>query len=651
MRRFGSRRLIVALAFSVLGPGATARAGELVLPPDASIVELTPHAEVFVDPTAALTIGEVADGPHAEAFEPLIERAPNFGRSRAVVWLRTRLVTPDAPSDFAYVLVEWPRLEDVRVYWRDDGDFRVRESGWRVPFSERDVDAPLHVFRVPVSDRSSTELWIRVQSRSELIFPASVAWPRAFSLVMLSMGLFTGTVYGVIGALTLLNFFVFLRLRRPYQLYFVLSVMCFAWAWLLSSGYYGALGALARNPLPLPAILTALAMFFRVAFTRSFLRVDTLSPRYDRVLSVLQWVAIPAITLISTFYALFMDGAPALPGLDTIILGLCVGAGVLATRQGVPLAGAFTAAMSLLLVGWLSATFIFRGLALPPAFSGLAILLGTISELMVISWVLVQDLLRESKQRDETLRRMQSERLSALHGLVAGVVHELNSPVGSLRSASDTLGRAADRVRQAPPSERADIAGRLAESLPSLAQTSLSATERIQALVSSLRRFARLDESREKIANLAEGLDASIVLLEPRLQNIEVVKEYEEVPLVRCRPVEINQVFMSVLDNAVKAMPKGGRLTVRLMNDDGAVRVEIEDTGVGIEPARLSRIFEPQLIARGERVRLGLGLSTSGQIISDHQGRLEIRSEPDVGTCVIVTLPRDANPPTSRDAS
>lgn len=658
MRRLGFRLprptgpWLALTAFAALGSApSVARAGELVLPPDAGVTELAPYAEVYADATGGLSIGDVADGPVAAEFQPLVGLVPNYGRTEAVVWMRGRLVTPDAPADALYVVVEWPRLEDVRVYWRTRAGFEVRRSGWRVPFSERDVSAPLHAFRVPVSADASTEVWIRVQSRSELIFPASVAWPRAFDSVMLGMGTFTGVVYGIIGALTVLNFLVFLRLRRRYQLYFVLMVVCFATAWLLSSGYYGALGALARNPLPLPALLTSASVFFRVGFTRQFLRVESLSPRYDRILSVLQWAVIPTLTVIGTVYALVLDGSPALPGFDTVIFGLCFGAGVLAIRGKVPLAGPFTAATGLLLLGWLSATFIFRGLDLPPILSGLSILLGTIAELMVISWVLVQDLLRESQQRDETLRRMQSERLSALHGLVAGVVHELNSPVGSLRSANDTLGRAAEKLRASPPSERAAQAQRLAESLPSLAQTSRAATDRIQALVSSLRRFARLDEAREKVANLAEGLDASVVLLEPRLQNIEVVRDFGDVPLIRCRPVEINQVFMSVLDNAVKAMPSGGTLTLRLRTEDDSVRVEIEDTGVGIPSSRLHRIFEPQLVARGDRIRLGLGLSTSGQIIADHHGRLEIQSELGAGTRVVITLPRDATPSTSRSAS
>lgn len=622
-------------------PARSVEAGELRLAPDAGLTELIGHADIYVDASGERSIRDVADGEAAAEFRPAPNGVPNLGRTDAVVWMRTRLLTPSAQSDALYVLVEWPRLEDVQVYWRNTDGFAVRSSGWRVPFTERDVAAPLHAFRVPVAADGSRDVWIRVQSRSELIFPASVAWPRAFESVMLGMGTFTGVVYGIIGALTALNFLVFLRLRRRYQLYFVLTVVFFATAWLLSSGYYGALGELARNPLPLPDLATSASVFFRIGFTRAFLGVPSLSPRYDRVLAALQWIVLPLVTLLSTLYAVFLDGAPSLPGFDTIILGLCFGAGVLAIRARVPLAGPFTAASGLLLLGWLSASFIFRGLDLPPILSGLAILLGTVAELMVISWVLVQDLLRESRQRDEALRRMQTERLTALHGLVAGVVHELNSPVGSLRSVNDTLGRAADKLMRSAPDERSRGAERLAASLPSLAEASRVATDRIQTLVSSLRSFARLDEAQEKVANLAEGLDASMVLLEPRLKNVEITKEYDGVPLVRCRPVEINQVFMSLLENALKAMPDGGTLILRLRDDGDAVRVEIEDTGIGIPPSMLHRIFEPQLVTKGDRVRLSLGLSTSRQIIADHRGTLELESELDVGTRAIIRLPRD----------
>jgi signal transduction histidine kinase len=648
--RRGTAFCTIALGVAAASPSVAAD-GTVLLGPSEEMRSIASDAQLLIDRTASLDIGDVADGDAAGRFASAGGVRPNLGRTTAVAWMRVRLATPAAPANVVYLTVGWPRLEDVRVYWRDGEGFQVRRSGWRVPFSERDVANPVHVFRVPVSARAPTEIWVRVESRSELIFPVSVSWPRGFASLALGMGLFAGIVYGVIGALTVLNFLVFLRLRRPYQLYFVLAVGLFTFAWFLSSGYYGLFPRLARSPLPLAALVTALSLFFRVAFTRQFLRTISLAPRFDRGLAGLQWVLIPTLVVGSTLWALLWDNAPSLPGLDTVVFGLCFAAGVIAIRAQVPLAGPFTAATGFLLLGWLSASFIFRGVDLPVGLSGLSLLIGTVFELMVISWVLVQDLLRESRQRDETLRRIQGERLSALHGLVSGVVHELNTPLGSLRSSTDTLARAAERIRHADGPDRDALTRRLAETLPSLAQTSQSATQRISALASSLRRFARLDESSEKVVNIAEGLDASVVLLEPRLQRIEVVKSYDDVPPIRCRPVEMNQVFMSVLDNAVKAMPDGGRLDLRVRGTPTGVAVEIEDSGVGIPPDRLHRIFEPQLTARGDRVRLGLGLSTSGQIVADHNGDLEIHSEPGEGTRVVITLPREPPISSSRDAS
>jgi len=141
---------------------------------------------------------------------------------------------------------------------------------------------------------------------------------------------------------------------------------------------------------------------------------------------------------------------------------------------------------------------------------------------------------------------------------------------------------------------------------------------------------------------LHEGLDATLTLLEHEMINqIEVIKEYGDIPVVLCYPGEINQVFMHLLANAAQSIQDTGVITIRTFTDTNYVKVQIQDTGVGIPSEYLKTLFEPSFTKQGERVKAGLGLFTCYHIIEKHHGNITIASEVDKGTTVTVSLPKD----------
>jgi len=164
-------------------------------------------------------------------------------------------------------------------------------------------------------------------------------------------------------------------------------------------------------------------------------------------------------------------------------------------------------------------------------------------------------------------------------------------------------------------------------------------TERIQKIVSSLRTFARLDESQWKAVDLHEGIDSTLTILHSRLnaeerqREIQVMKEYGTLPLVECYAGQLNQVFMNILNNAIDALEDNERQTVPTIRihtqaDGNTVRIEIADNGVGISEETKSRLFDPffttKLVGKGT----GLGLSISYQIITEqHKGELSCTSQ------------------------
>ncbi len=263
----------------------------------------------------------------------------------------------------------------------------------------------------------------------------------------------------------------------------------------------------------------------------------------------------------------------------------------------------------------------------------------------------------ETKNKDlgsalEQLREAQQqlvmrEKMASLGNLVAGVAHEINNPIGAVKSAADTTSRSIELVCRALD-ENSSV-DELRESkrfltaleiLKANNAITITASDRIADIVRSLRNFARLDEAEFQETDLHEGLDSTLTLLCHELKNrIEVVKRYGELPRVQCYPNQLNQVFMNVLANAEQAIEGKGTITITTEHRGESAIVRISDTGRGIPPDELKRIYDPGFTTKGVGVGTGLGMSISYNIVQKHNGRIEVASTPGEGTTVTITLP------------
>jgi signal transduction histidine kinase len=174
----------------------------------------------------------------------------------------------------------------------------------------------------------------------------------------------------------------------------------------------------------------------------------------------------------------------------------------------------------------------------------------------------------------------------------------------------------------------------------SLMREIVDSAERIAALVGAAKQYSQLDRAPHQFFDLHAGLDATLVMLGPKLTGIRVVKDFDRtVPQVPGFPAELNQVWTNLIDNAKDAMAGSGTLTLRTRTEDGRVVVEITDTGPGVPPEIQSRIFEPFFTTKGVGRGTGLGLDVSYRVVVDrHRGDLRVDSEPG-RTTFTVTLP------------
>lgn len=247
----------------------------------------------------------------------------------------------------------------------------------------------------------------------------------------------------------------------------------------------------------------------------------------------------------------------------------------------------------------------------------------------------LEEALQELQQAQMHL--IQTEKMAVLGQFVAGIAHEVNTPLGTLMANHETIARCIEQ-HWAPDSETEKFRTSALE----LLKINRMAGERIVEIVRNLRNFARLDESQLKRIDLHEGLDATLLLMESSVPaRIRVEKDYGGIPPVECFPGLLNQVFMNLLVNAVHSIEGEGtiRIITRHLPQTDQVTVSIADTGKGIAPEHLPRIFDPGFTTKGVGVGTGLGLALCYKIVDKHQGRISVDSTPGKGTTMTVTLP------------
>jgi two-component system NtrC family sensor kinase len=235
-------------------------------------------------------------------------------------------------------------------------------------------------------------------------------------------------------------------------------------------------------------------------------------------------------------------------------------------------------------------------------------------------------------------------RLATLGMLVAGLAHEINTPLGAINSNHDVLRRALERLNgiladDVVEPHELDEVRRIVRAVDSILHVNDLAVERMTSLVRSLRSFGRIDRAEYDFMDLHEGIDSTLAIIAHELRNVAVTRRFGTLPPVRCYPPQINQVMMNLLLNAAQAMPDGGTIEITTWAADTSVHVRLTDTGTGISPENLQRIFEPGFTTKRGRVGMGLGLLISRQIIDAHDGRIEVSSEPGVGTAFTISLP------------
>jgi PAS domain S-box-containing protein len=267
---------------------------------------------------------------------------------------------------------------------------------------------------------------------------------------------------------------------------------------------------------------------------------------------------------------------------------------------------------------------------------------------------------------------IQSEKMASIGQLAAGVAHEINNPVGFVKSNLGTMNEYREDLmallnkyqdlesalsNEKDSSENKTIQNIL-ESISNLkdeidltfvlddyqkvVDESFEGMERVTKIVADLKDFAHIDKAELEHADINRGIESTLNIVWNELKyKSEVIKDLGDIPLVKCYPQQLNQVFTNILINAAHAIEKKGEIRISTTADNGHVEIKISDTGSGIPPDVIPRIFDPFFTTKDVGKGTGLGLNVAYNIIEKHKGTINVESEVGKGTEFRIRIPVD----------
>jgi PAS domain S-box-containing protein len=282
----------------------------------------------------------------------------------------------------------------------------------------------------------------------------------------------------------------------------------------------------------------------------------------------------------------------------------------------------------------------------------------------------VMDVTELSKLREESrqneVQMMQTEKMSSLGQMVAGLAHEMNTPLGFVKNNIEMLEaknketkelialyeKLRSQIMYGSPNDVAmllsqidnvsqRVKNRVWQESDTLFRSSIEGIDRIQDLILNLKNFSRLDEADFKPTDINENIESTLKIAGHLFKGgIQVIKEFSPLPPVQAFPAQMNQVFLNLITNAVHAVDeRTGRITIKTMHQGNSVVIKVIDNGKGIPPENLKKIFDPFFTTKPVGQGTGLGLSIAYKIIEKHGGKIEVQSQVGRGTEFTITLP------------
>ncbi|MDZ4758237.1 MAG: 7TM diverse intracellular signaling domain-containing protein [Bacteroidota bacterium] len=660
--------------------------------------------DYFVDSNQTLQIGEVIKLPFNKKISSDFE-IPNLQLTNFNFWFKFQVKNY---SEYRKILLVYdqPILNDIILYKVKNGVIDSTVSGERVPISDRQFKYNIPVFEV-VDD--SSDYYLKIRSIGTLQLDLKLATVNKFVEARFTKNLLLGIYYGILIVMFFYNFFIYFTVRDKTYIYYSVYMIVLIVTQLALEGYGNVLLWPDNLWLTQYAILlfSPLVNITGILFANKFLNVKENIPILHKASKIVLALLI-FILAVNLFYSRPVGYyyLRTLMGLSATYLFVT---SIVAVRKKIPSATYFLLSWSSLIAALVVYILRDAGVLEHNNLTNYALQIGTAIEVTLLSFALGdkirqyrvekeisqaeavrvaklnEEILAEQnvflehqvKERTSELNKtlsdlklaqtklVDTEKMSSLGQLTAGIAHEINNPINFVSSNIKPLKRDVQELLDiVQESETLYIdAGDtemvaklnaikkkydfdyLKEEIPLLFDAIQNGAERTAEIVKGLKSFSRVDEQSLRLSHIHEGIDSTLMLLKTQMAGIIVSKEYGEIPLVECFIGKMNQVFMNILSNSVYALSHSKEtltpleIKIKTYNDDINLYMEFSDNGSGISEENVNKIFEPFFTTKPVGDGTGLGLSIVYSIIEMHKGQIIALSNNNFGTLFKITIP------------
>lgn len=660
------------------------------------------------DKEGNLTIDDVSK---SNDFKKIGERVPNLGTSNSHFWLKLQVSNPKG-LEKTVLNLEAPILDELSFYFSDEeGNYKRLVAGEQLDFNERKYKEESYIFDLNVPENQTKTYYFKIHSGEQILLPATIGNKQLTLESQNNKRVFFGIYAGIILVMFFYNLFVWVSTKDKSYLWYILHTLFVGLTQASLQGYaYQYLWPqstwMANHSI---FIFTCLVSLAGIEFLKVFLHTKENAPKLHKGLHVFSGLYF--VYIILSFLGVHATTYGLILGTQSLVAIYILGTGLYIYKKGFEPAKFYLLAWGLLMVGII--IYVLKDFGILPynLFTNSALLIGSALEVALLSFALANkiNLLRKENEENQkkvvdalkenerivreqnvmleqkvtertselnealtTLKNAQaklvdSEKMSSLGQLTAGIAHEINNPVNFITSNIKPLDRdikdmleligkyeeikdgegLEDKLNAIESFKKEVDYDFLKEEVELLVKTIDDGAQRTSEIVKGLRNFSRVDEQDLKRGDIHVGIDSTLMLLRNKLDNINVTKNYGELPEIDCYMGKLNQVFMNIIGNAIHAMkanrdvhPKG-ELVITTTEVGDNIQISIKDNGTGMDEDTRNKIFEPFFTTKAVGQGTGLGLSIVFSIIYEsHNGKIEVNSVKGEGSEFLITLPK-----------
>tara|TARA_B100000508_G_scaffold141096_1_gene146889 strand:+ start:127239 stop:129344 length:2106 start_codon:yes stop_codon:yes gene_type:complete len=660
------------------------------------------HIQFYEDVYSRYDINSIQDIDFKDSHSDV----PNFGMTNSTIWLRIILKNNSDESSFLLNLSQ-PLLDQVTLYspLRKSKGYNVSKTGESLPFNHRKYDDPSFLFDVNLPPGKSAVYYIKISSKESIQIPLKIGSKNSILAEIKTKGILSGLYVGVMLVMILYNLFIYYSVKDKSYIYYVVYISIVLLTQTILQGYpfqylWPNSPTISQYSFFIVPIIVGIVS---LAFMNVFLKTERHAPKLFRLSYI---ISIPyLVAFLFAVFGWFEISLPLMEASAGIVSLFMLYSSIVILRRGYSPAKYFIVAWSVFLCGVI--IYILKDFGILPFndFTRYTMQIGSGIETILLSFALAariniykkerlmavqekEEVLRKqnvlleqkvqerTKELNETLDKLkntqvqlvESEKMSSLGQLTAGVAHEINNPinfvssnVGPLRQDIDDIEailKKYDELTVENVSEKLEEVERLKQELDyNYLKTELASIVdgiedgaiRTTEIVKGLRNFSRLDENELKKADINSGIESSLILLKKKIGSIRLETDLCQNAEIECNPGKINQVIMNILDNAVKAVNDryedltNGHIQIETRANEDEVELIIRDNGKGIPENIRSKIFDPFFTTRDVGQGTGLGLSIVKGILDNHNAKYSVKSIMNEGTTFSINLPKHAN--------